>query len=186
MWLRAVIGCVGRWIRVFGWRASAGGKPEAEVGMSGMDRPGDGPATTPDVPQRESAAIGVDREVILTEARDRRECALAYRATVDAVYAEANSTQVPWKLRRPESDPDALRRLTFSRRTRVEWFSAFCGKHNRGDQEALARPWERGTSDTHVSASLVQQARSTGSDCLAVVGSRETVHDLDGRVLDQQ
>lgn len=49
----------------------------------------DGPDAIPDVPRLEGAAAGVGRGTILAEARARRECALAYRATVDAVYAEA-------------------------------------------------------------------------------------------------
>ena len=80
---------MGRWVRAFGWRAGAGAAwPGTRLGMSGTGRAGDGPDAIPDVPRRETAA-GVDRGTILTEARARRECALAYRATVDAVYAEA-------------------------------------------------------------------------------------------------
>ncbi len=56
--------------------------------MSGLDRAGDSLDAIPDVPRRETAAE-VDRGTILTEARARREFALAYRATVDAVYAQA-------------------------------------------------------------------------------------------------
>ena len=76
-------------MRAFGRRAGAGPAwPEAPLSMSGMDRAGDGPDPIPDVPRRETAG-GVDRATILTEARARREFALAYRATVDAVYAQA-------------------------------------------------------------------------------------------------
>jgi hypothetical protein len=57
-----------------------------------LDRPwddqwdaGDG---APDAPEPESAA-GADWGTVLTDARIRREYALAYRATVDAVYARA-------------------------------------------------------------------------------------------------
>jgi hypothetical protein len=71
-----------------GCAPSGGARPEARLGMSGTDRAGDGPDAIPDVPRRETAA-GVDRGTILTEARARREFALAYRATVDAVYAQA-------------------------------------------------------------------------------------------------
>jgi hypothetical protein len=64
-------------------------------GVAGsMARPGrDGPRRGQggryrDVPRRETAA-GADRGTILAEACARRECALAYRAVVEAVYAEA-------------------------------------------------------------------------------------------------
>ena len=57
--------------------------------MSVIDRAGDGPDASGDVPRRESAAAGVDHGTVLVEARARRECALAYRATVQAVYEEA-------------------------------------------------------------------------------------------------
>jgi hypothetical protein len=53
-----------------------------------MDPAGDSLDAIPDVPRRETAAE-VGRGTILTEARARREFALAYRAAVDAVYAEA-------------------------------------------------------------------------------------------------
>jgi hypothetical protein len=56
--------------------------------MSELNGAGNGSDPAPDSPRRESAAVGVDRGTILTTARDRRECALAYRAVVDAVYAE--------------------------------------------------------------------------------------------------
>jgi hypothetical protein len=68
-------------MRAFRRRVGAGAAwPEARLGMSGTDPAGDGPDAIPDVPRRET---------ILTEARARREFALAYRAAVDAVYAEA-------------------------------------------------------------------------------------------------
>jgi hypothetical protein len=77
------------WVRVFGWRAGIGAaRWEAGLGMSRTGRAGDGPDAIPDEPRHETA-VGVDRGTILTQACARRECALAYRATVDAVYAEA-------------------------------------------------------------------------------------------------
>ena len=77
-------------MRAFGWRVGAGAAwPEAWHGVSRMDGAGDGPGAIPDVPRLEGAAAGVGHWTILAEARARRECALAYRATVDAVYAEA-------------------------------------------------------------------------------------------------
>jgi len=62
--------------------------------MSGIDRAGDSPDASGDVPRRESAAAGVDHGTVLTEAPARRECALAYRATVEAVYEEAGRDAV--------------------------------------------------------------------------------------------
>lgn len=64
--------------------------------MSGVDRPSDDqweapdviPDCAPDAPQQVSAA-SADRGTVLTDARTRREYALAYRATVDAVYHAA-------------------------------------------------------------------------------------------------
>jgi hypothetical protein len=68
------------WVRVFGWRAGIGAaRWEAGLGMSRTGRAGDGPDAIPDEPRRETA-VGVDRGTILTQARARRECALAYRA----------------------------------------------------------------------------------------------------------
>lgn len=64
-------------------------QPEAGHVMSGIDRPGDGPDATTGRPRTESAAPGPDRGDVLTDARSRRECALAYRATIEAVYAAA-------------------------------------------------------------------------------------------------
>ena len=84
----AVIGCMGRWVHAFGWRVGAGGAwPEAWLGLAGTGRAGDR-GRYRDVPRRETAA-GADRGTILAEACARRECALAYRAVVEAVYAEA-------------------------------------------------------------------------------------------------
>jgi hypothetical protein len=59
------------------------------LGMSGMDRAAKGPDTISDVPERGSTEGGVDHGTILTEARDRQACVLAYRAMADAVYADA-------------------------------------------------------------------------------------------------
>ena len=55
--------------------------------MPGIDRLRDGPDAVPGIERSESAVTGRDRGV-LAEAGARRECALAYRATVEAVYAE--------------------------------------------------------------------------------------------------
>jgi hypothetical protein len=80
---------MGRWVCAFGWRVGAGRAwPEAWLGLAGMGRAGDSRVAIRDVPRRETA-VGADRGTILTEARARRECALAYRAMVEAVYAEA-------------------------------------------------------------------------------------------------
>jgi hypothetical protein len=57
--------------------------------MSGIDRPGDGPDAFPGMRRAESAAAGTERATALAGVGSRRECALAYRATVEAVYAEA-------------------------------------------------------------------------------------------------
>jgi hypothetical protein len=57
-------------------RHARGGPREAQSGRC------------PDM-RRPEVAADVNRWTILTEAGTRRECALAYRATVDAVYAEA-------------------------------------------------------------------------------------------------
>lgn len=64
--------------------------------MVGTDRPPDGqrdvldtsPDSAPDAPQSLNA-VSADRGTVLTDARTRQEYALAYRAKVDAVYAEA-------------------------------------------------------------------------------------------------
>jgi hypothetical protein len=53
--------------------------------MLGTDRPGDAPDAVPEARRPD----GADRGAVLAEARTRREYALAYRATVDAVYARA-------------------------------------------------------------------------------------------------
>jgi hypothetical protein len=54
-----------------------------------MDRPRDDPDATPDAPRAAGTAAGADRGAVLAGARTRQEHALAYRATVDAVYARA-------------------------------------------------------------------------------------------------
>jgi hypothetical protein len=62
--------------------------------MLGIDRPSDSewaapdasPDIAPDAPQSPNAA-SLDRGTVLTDARTRQECALAYRAKVDAIYA---------------------------------------------------------------------------------------------------
>ena len=83
-------------MRAFGWRVGAGAAwPDARIGMSGTGHAGDGPDAIPDVPRHESATAGVERGIILTEAYARRECALAYRAMVDAVYTEAELDACP-------------------------------------------------------------------------------------------
>ena len=77
-------------MRVFGRRLGAGPAwPETRRGISGTDRAGDGPDAISDVLRRENAAAGVDGRTVLADARARRERALAYRAAVYAVYAEA-------------------------------------------------------------------------------------------------
>ena len=76
-------------MRLFGWRAGAGvARPEVWLGMSRTGRAAARPDAVTDGPRRETAA-GVECGTVLTDAHARRECALAYRATVDAVYAEA-------------------------------------------------------------------------------------------------
>jgi hypothetical protein len=52
------------------------------------DAPDAGPDGAPDAPQPVSAA-GADRGAVLADARTRQEYDLAYRATVDAIYASA-------------------------------------------------------------------------------------------------
>jgi hypothetical protein len=68
-------------VRAFGWRVGAGAPWPAWLGISGMGRGGDGPDAICDMPRGETA-VCVDRATILTEPRTRRECALAYRASV--------------------------------------------------------------------------------------------------------
>jgi hypothetical protein len=53
------------------------------------DRSRDTPGTARDVPKLEETQVSADRGAVLADARVRCECALAYRATVDAVYARA-------------------------------------------------------------------------------------------------
>ena len=61
--------------------------------MLGMDRPWDDQRDAsdgvPDTPRPESTVTSADRGRLLADARTRQEYALAYRATVDAVYAKA-------------------------------------------------------------------------------------------------
>lgn len=71
-------------------------RPEAGLVMLGVDRPsddqGDAPDTSPDhAPDASQSAstATADRGTVRTDARTRQEYALAYRAKVDAVYAEA-------------------------------------------------------------------------------------------------
>jgi hypothetical protein len=70
-------------------------RAESEAGlvMLGMDRPRDDQRDVsdgaPDTPRSESTVLSAGRGHFLTDARTRQECALAYRATVDAVYAKA-------------------------------------------------------------------------------------------------
>ena len=59
-----------------------------------MDRPRDSPDTALDAARSQSTAADDDgRGAVLAGARERQECALAYRATVDAVYARAAARQ---------------------------------------------------------------------------------------------
>jgi hypothetical protein len=53
------------------------------------DRPRGTPDTVRDAPRPDEAQVGVDRGAVLAAPRARHEYALAYRATVDAVYARA-------------------------------------------------------------------------------------------------
>jgi len=78
------------WTRVIG-RCLGPGPAwlETRRGIPGIDRAGDGPDAISDVLRRENAAAGVDGRTVLADARARRERALAYRATVYAVYAKA-------------------------------------------------------------------------------------------------
>jgi Papain fold toxin 1, glutamine deamidase len=55
--------------------------------MLGTDRPHDAPDAVPEA--RRPEGEGADRAAVLADARPRHEYALAYRATVDAVYAKA-------------------------------------------------------------------------------------------------
>jgi Papain fold toxin 1, glutamine deamidase len=75
-------------------------RPEAGLVMSGRDRPPDdqpdAPPVPPEVPAQRTPsadAAGADRGAFLTDVRPRRDYALAYRATVDAVYASYAGTQ---------------------------------------------------------------------------------------------
>ena len=72
-----------------GRRRAARATPEAELVMLGMDRPLDDQRDAPDTPHVKDDAASPDRGTVLIDARTRREYALAYRATVDAVYERA-------------------------------------------------------------------------------------------------
>jgi len=77
-------------MRVFGRRLGARPAwPETGRGISGTGHAGVSPDAISDVLRRENAAAGVDGRIVLADARARRERALAYRAAVHAVYAEA-------------------------------------------------------------------------------------------------
>jgi hypothetical protein len=65
--------------------------------MLETDRSQDGRDTAVDTPSPESAPAGRDRGAALADPGIRREYALAYRATVDAAYAEHAG-------RRPDAD----------------------------------------------------------------------------------
>ena len=65
--------------------------------MPEIDRSQDGRDAAVDAPSPESAPVGRDRGAALADAGTRREHALAYRATVDAAYAE-------YAGRRPDAD----------------------------------------------------------------------------------
>ncbi len=76
------------WVRLWQSRVRAvAAWPETGLAMPGIDRLRDGPDAVSGMERSESAVAGRDRGV-LAEAGTRRECALAYRATVEAVYAE--------------------------------------------------------------------------------------------------
>lgn len=57
--------------------------------MSGTDRLRDALDAAPEAPPPEGTAAGAGRGAVLADASTRKEYALAYRATVDAVYARA-------------------------------------------------------------------------------------------------
>ena len=86
MILIAALGAVGS-------TPAARAESEAGLAMLGMDRrqdhQRDASDGAPDTPRPESTAPSAGRGHVLTDARTRQEHALAYRATVEAVYAKA-------------------------------------------------------------------------------------------------
>ena len=75
--------------------------------MPGIDRRTDAKDVDPDAPRAEGVMATVGPGAILADALARRECALAYRATVDAMLAMAapeagasaspTTAVVPWR-----------------------------------------------------------------------------------------
>jgi hypothetical protein len=57
--------------------------------MSGIDQPAQGPDSAPDAPRPGHRETSAARGTVLADGSLRREYALAYRATVEAVYAQA-------------------------------------------------------------------------------------------------
>lgn len=72
-------------------RAGGRGWPEAGLVMPRIDRGTDAPDVAPDAPRPEGVTATASRGAVLSDASARRECALAYRVTVDAVLARAAS-----------------------------------------------------------------------------------------------
>ena len=70
--------------------------------LSGTDRARGDPDAVPDVPRPENAAARLDRGSVIADAGTRRACALAYRATVEAVHAAAGYDSAA---RRPGDNP---------------------------------------------------------------------------------
>jgi Papain fold toxin 1, glutamine deamidase len=90
--------------------------PSSEAGlvMAGTDRPPGHPDAAPDARTPEGAATRQDRGAI-ADAGTRRECALAYRVTVDAVYAGATRAAAP-EAAKPASAIEAARRPDMAER----------------------------------------------------------------------
>jgi hypothetical protein len=119
--------------------------------MSGTDRPRDAPDAAPDAPQPEGTAAGAGPGTVLTDARTRQEHALAYRATVDAVYAkaalhaDARDTPAP-ALPAEVADRAPGRAVVLTRQERIEQGAAYCAvveafyrrEAGRGNPEQLA------------------------------------------------
>jgi hypothetical protein len=74
---------------IFGYHAR--GRPGAGLAMPGTDRGTDAPDVAPDAPRPESPTAAAGRGAVLADAPARRECALAYRVTVDVVLARAGA-----------------------------------------------------------------------------------------------
>lgn len=83
----------GRLLGVVGPVPAARAESETGLVMLGMDRPRDDQRDASDgasdTPRPENTVPSEDRGHLLADARTKQECALAYRATVDAAYAKA-------------------------------------------------------------------------------------------------